>query len=281
MDGRPCVHVVSDSLGDTACDVVLAAAGQFPEGSFDIARLPKVERIDQVESYLQAQLSGAAPIAVFHTIVDEALRREVIELLDQLHIPAVDLMGPAIRTLSALTGVAPAGIPGVIHKTDDRYFHRIECMEYFVEHDDGRNADDLSGADIVLLGISRTSKTPLSMYLAFHGYHVANIPLALGLEPPESIFKIDPARIYGLLSTTSVIHGIRERRLDDDLSRAVAGEYADPGYIEAELDAARALYRRLGCFVVRTDGKAVEESAAEIVARLEQVRAARRARGAH
>lgn len=279
MGGRPCVHVISDSLGDTACDVVLAAAGQFPEGSFDIARLPKVERIDQVEAYLQAHLCGAVPIAVFHTIVDETLRGEVIELLDGLHTPSVDLMGPAIGALFALTGVAPAGIPGVIHKTDDRYFHRIECMEYFVEHDDGRNADDLSGADIVLLGISRTSKTPLSMYLAFHGYHVANIPLALGLEPPKSIYEIDPARIFGLLSTTSVIHDIRERRLDDVYSRAVARDYADPTYIEAELDAAHALYKRLGCFVVRTDGKAVEESAAEIIARLERVYAARQARG--
>lgn len=278
MGLHPCVHVISDSLGDTACDVVLAAAGQFPEGSVAIARLPKVERIEQVEAYLEPKVAAAATIAVFHTIVDEALRGQVVDLLARLRIPGVDLMGPAIGVLSVLTSLEPAGIPGVIHKTDDSYFHRIECMEYFVEHDDGRNADDLSGADIVLLGISRTSKTPLSMYLAFHGYHVANIPLALGMEPPASIFTVDPARIYGLLSTTSVIHDIRERRLNDELALAVAAAYADPAHIDAELDAARSLYRRLGCFVVRTDGKAVEESAAEIIAHLERIIAARASR---
>lgn len=116
------------------------------------------------------------------------------------------------------------------------------------------------------------------MYLAFHGYHVANIPLALGMEPPASIFTVDPARIYGLLSTTSVIHDIRERRLNDELALAVAAAYADPAHIDAELDAARSLYRRLGCFVVRTDGKAVEESAAEIIAHLERIIAARASR---
>ena len=130
----------------------------------------------------------------------------------------------------------------------------------------------------MLLGISRTSKTPLSMYLAFQGYHVANIPLALGIEPPASIFTVDPARIYGLLSTTSVIHDIRERRLNDELALAVAAAYADPTHIDAELDAARSLYRRLGCFVVRTDGKAVEESAVEIIAHLERILAARASR---
>ena len=86
----------------------------------------------------------------------------------------------------------------MIHKTDDLYFHRIEAMEYFVEHDDGRGCNDLSGADIVLLGVSRTSKTPLSMYLAYQGYKVANVPLAHGMEPPKSIYEVDPMQLFGL-----------------------------------------------------------------------------------
>lgn len=91
----------------------------------------------------------------------------MLDYLGMLHIRSVDLIGPTLAVLSSLVGVPPKGVAGVIHKTDDRYFHRIEAMEYFVEHDDGRGCDDLSGADIVLLGVSRTSKTPLSMYLAY------------------------------------------------------------------------------------------------------------------
>lgn len=275
MERTATVHVISDALGDTACDVVLAAAGQFPEGAIAIARLPKVERIEQVESYLAPYIAAGARFAVFHTIVDTELRRAVDALLQRLNVPAVDLMGPAMGVISALTGLAPLGVPGIIHRTDDSYFQRIACMEYFVEHDDGRGADDLSDADLVLLGISRTSKTPLSMYLALQGYRVANIPLALGIEPPAAIFSLDPARVFGLLSTAPVVHDIRERRLGDGLARAVAASYADPEHIEAELEMARALYRRLGCFVVRTDGKAVEESAAEIIGHLERIERAR------
>ena len=276
----PTVLVISDSLGDTACEVVLAAAGQFEEGSIRIARLPKVERVQQVVDYLAPRIEEGERIAVFHTIVTEDLRAEVVDALLDLRVPAVDLMGPAMYILSYLTGCHPSGIPGTIHRTDDAYFRRIDAMEYFVEHDDGRGADDLSHADIVLLGVSRTSKTPLSMYLAFHGYKVANIPLAHGMEPPASLYDVDPMRLFGLLSTTDVIADIRDRRLGDDMARAVAGSYADPVAIEREMDEARALMKHLGCFIIRTDKKAVEEAGAEIIAHLEEMRALRDARRA-
>lgn len=272
------VHVISDALGDTACEVVLAAAGQFREGSVRIARLPRVTGIDEVERYLAPHIASGEPIAVFHTIVDPELRSQLAFTLRHLDVPSVDLMGPALDTLSALLGDRPACTPGVIHRTDERYFRRIEAMEYFVAHDDGRGADDLSDADIVLIGVSRTSKTPLSMYLAFQGYRVANVPLARGVEPPPSIFEVDPMCLFGLLSTADIVAGIRERRLGDGESRVRAASYADPEEVARELEEAHALMRRLGCFVVRTDRKAIEESAAEITARLDAVAAARRAR---
>lgn len=272
------VHVISDALGDTACEVVLAAAGQFREGSVRVARLPRVTGIDEVARYLAPHIASGEPIAVFHTIVDPELRSQLAFTLRHLDVPSVDLMGPALDTLSALLGDRPACTPGVIHRTDERYFRRIEAMEYFVAHDDGRGADDLSDADIVLIGVSRTSKTPLSMYLAFQGYRVANVPLARGVEPPPSIFEVDPMRLFGLLSTADIVAGIRERRLGDGESRVRAASYADPEEVARELEEAHALMRRLGCFVVRTDRKAIEESAAEITARLDAVAAARRAR---
>lgn len=276
----PTVHVISDSLGDTACEVVLAAAGQFDEGSIRIARLPKVANIDQVETHLAPRIAFGGKHAVFHTIADPVLRAQVCDTCAALQIPSMDIMGPTTGVLSVITGQEPHGIPGTIHRTDERYFKRIEAMEYFVEHDDGRGADDLSDADIVLLGISRTSKTPLSMYLAFQGYRVANIPLAPGLEPPKSIYNIDPMRLFGLLSTTDVIAGIRDRRLGDDYTRAMASSYSDPESITREMEEAHALMKRLGCFIVRTDRKAIEESAAEIIEHLDTIQAARAARRA-
>ena len=229
VTARPTVIVISDSLGDTACEVVLAASGQFDEGAFRVLRLPKVTSVGQVKSFVGPRVDADhRDVAVFHTIVDPALRARVLDYLGMLHIRSVDLIGPTLAVLSSLIGVPPKCVAGVIHKTDDRYFHRIEAMEYFVEHDDGRGCDDLSGADIVLLGVSRTSKTPLSMYLAYQGYKVANVPLAHGMEPPKSIYEVDPMHLFGLISTVDVISEIRDSRLGDDYARAVAGSYAEP-----------------------------------------------------
>lgn len=265
------VLVISDALGETAASVALAAAGQFDEGAVAIERLSRVQDARQVKSYLEPLLSAGKKIAAFHTIVQDELRKDVADLLVKLGVPAIDLLGPAIGTIAALTGLAPKGIPGIIHRTDEHYFQRIACMEYAVEHDDGRGADDLSEADIVLIGVSRTSKTPLSMYLALQGYRVANIPLAPQMEPPQALFEVDPARIFGLVTTMEAIAPIRAQRLGTTLAQSVAGSYADPTSIELEFAYARSLMKRLGCFVVHTDGKAIEESATEIIERINRI----------
>lgn len=277
MDKLATVLVISDALGETAASVALAAAGQFDEGAVAIERLSRVQDARQVKRYLESLAGAAKKIAAFHTIVQDELRSEVAGLLIEQGIAAVDLLGPAIDTIAALTGLAPKGIPGIIHQTDERYFQRIACMEYTVEHDDGRGADDLSEADIVLIGVSRTSKTPLSMYLALQGYHVANIPLAPQMEPPQALFEVDPARIFGLVTTVEAIAPIRAQRLGTAQAQSAAGSYADPNAIELEFAYARSLMKRLGCFVVHTDGKAIEESATEIIERLNRILLARNA----
>lgn len=271
MDKLATVLVISDALGETAASVALAAAGQFDEGAVAIERLSRVQDARQVKRYLESLAGVAKKIAAFHTIVQDELRCEVAGLLVEQGIAAVDLLGPAIGTIAALTGLAPKGIPGIIHRTDEHYFKRIACMEYAVEHDDGRGADDLSTADIVLIGVSRTSKTPLSMYLALQGYRVANIPLAPQMEPPQALFEVDPARIFGLVTTMEAIAPIRAQRLGTTLAQSVAGSYADPTSIELEFAYARSLMKRLGCFVVHTDGKAIEESATEIIERVNRI----------
>ena len=263
----PTVHVISDSLGDTAADVALAAAAQFDNGTVHIERLPKVTTIEQVRRFILQREHSVAPenILVFHTIANKELRSQLQDELDRRGIPSIDLLGPALDAISRLTGEQPHGQAGIIRRTDARYFRRIDAMEFFVAHDDGRNPEDLTKADIVLVGVSRTSKTPLSMYLSFQGYKVANVPLARGVEPPKELFEVEPFRIFGLLSTTEVLSAVRNERLGSLEARAVAGSYADPLCIEEELDEARALMRRLGCIVIHTNERAVEETAQVIL----------------
>ena len=276
-ENKPIVHIISDSLGDTATDVVMAAAGQFKPDTVRIERLSKVENVNQVRVYFDEHTDPDSPTAAFHTIVDSSLRAQVRSELDRRGIPSIDLMGPAITVLSTLTGQDPMNVPGVIHTTDERYFRRVEAMEFFVDHDDGRNPQDYPKADVVLVGVSRTSKTPLSMYLAFLGFKVANVPLALGVNPPEELFQVDPGRIFGLVSNTNTLAEIRQRRLFDDAAFALAGSYANPDEIDVEQAEARAFMKSLGCIVIHTNGKAVEESASEIIEHIEALNRARSA----
>ncbi len=278
----PTVHVISDSLGDTAADVALAAAAQFDNGTVHIERLPKVTSIEQVRRFILQREHTLAPekILVFHTIANPVLREELKDELARRGIPAIDLLGPALDAIARLTGESPHGQAGVLRRTDERYFRRIEAMEFFVSHDDGRNPEELTKADIVLIGVSRTSKTPLSMYLSVQGYKVANIPLAKGVEPPKELFDVESFRIFGLLSTPQTLSTIRNERLGSLEARNVAGSYADPLCIEEELDEARALMRRLGCIVIRTDGRAVEETSQVILGYFQRAEALYEARKA-
>lgn len=278
QSARRVVLVVSDSLGVTGYEVARAACGQFDGVDIAIERLSKVNDASVVEGAVRQFLDEGRALSVLYTIADGSLRDEVGDRLRAMGVSGVDVLGPAVRALSESSGIEPSGIAGSIHRTDEEYFRRIEAMEYFVEHDDGRGADDLDDADIVLIGISRTGKTPLSMYLAHLGYRVANIPLVPGVEPPASLFSADPGKVFGLISTTEVVSTIRDRRLGDDMSRAVAFDYADPDRVQSEMDDARALIKKLGCITVRTDGKAIEESAAEILERMRQVRIGRELR---
>jgi regulator of PEP synthase PpsR (kinase-PPPase family) len=270
-------YVISDSLGGTASGVVSAAAAQFERGSVEVIRLTKVESVDDVRAYLDAHFDPERPCAVFHTIADPELRQQIKEELEGRMIPSIDLIGPSISILSVLTGSAPSRAAGQTHVADDRYFRRISAMEFFVDHDDGRNPEGLKDAEIVLVGVSRTSKTPLSMYLAFLGYDVANVPLAHGMEPPSQLLEeVDSGRIFGLLSTVDVLSEIRDSRLSDDATYAAAGSYADPAQISDEQREARVYMKKLGCLVIHTEHKSVEETASEIV---EHIEALERARG--
>ncbi|HET6352277.1 MAG TPA: pyruvate, water dikinase regulatory protein [Coriobacteriia bacterium] len=254
------IHVVSDSLGETGEMVARAAVGQFEPDSFRIERLPKIESPEQLRREVKSHCGRYC--IFFYTLVDQSLCDEMRKLCDE-GVNGVDLLSPALRLLIDVTGYEPTGEAGSIRRTDEDYFDRIEAMEFAVKHDDGRNPEGYIDADVVLVGVSRTSKTPLSMYLAFKGIRVANYPFAPGIDPPRELFEVDPRKVFGLVTDPEVLLEIRRERMRE-LGTWVPG-YAERESVEVELEEARALMRRIGCLVVHTDNRAVEEAAQEIL----------------
>jgi regulator of PEP synthase PpsR (kinase-PPPase family) len=254
------VHVLSDSLGETGEMVARAVIAQFEPDSFRIERLRKVSTPQQLRETVKDHC-GLHCIFLY-TLVDPLLRSEMETLIAE-GVNGADLLGPSVSLLSTATGHRPAGEAGAMHRTDEDYFDRIGATEFAVAHDDGRNPEEMGNADIVLIGVSRTSKTPLAMYLASKGYRVANIPFAPGVEPPVELFGVDPHKVFGLVASATTLVRIRRERMRE--FGAVVPGYADREAVEQELVEARGLMRRIGCIVIHTDSRAVEESAQEII----------------
>lgn len=207
---------------------------------------------------------GDPRLIVFYTLVDRSIHKQLAAFLkEHPEVVAVDLLTDAIQSIAQVSGKTPLIIPGEMHITNAHYFKRIEAMEFTISHDDGRNPQDLPKADIVLLGVSRSSKTPTSIYLSQEGIRVANVPLDLATTPPKELYEVDPSRLFGLITTPEVLINIRKRRLGNAI--AVASSYADPESVVQDLEKARAFMRKLGCIVVHTENRAVEETAQEIL----------------
>lgn len=269
-DKLPTVHVVSDSIGATAQTIARAAAACFDVYDPAIEILPRVTSCEQMVQELDDHVAlhrekGICPFVLFYTLVNPQMRAR-IETYVQEHddlIIGVDLMSDALDALAQATGRDPVPEPGRLHSVNEHYFHRIEAMEFTISHDDGRNPQDLTEADIVLIGVSRSSKTPLSMYLSQLGYKVANVPLDLQTTPPREIYDVEPSRLFGLIISPEILADIRKRRLGN--ASNVAASYADLECVYQDLEEARALMRKLGCIVIRTDNRAIEETAQEIL----------------
>ena len=260
------VHVLSDSLGETADLVGRAAASQFPRGSLEIVRHPKVACASSLEEVVRAAADSAC--IFLYTLADPLLGERMDTLINELGLVAVDVLGPVVEAFSGLVGTAPTGEVGAIRKTDRGYFERIEALEFTVKHDDGRNPEGLAEAEVVLVGVSRTGKTPLAMYLAFKGYKTANIPLMPEVQPPRELFEVDARRVFGLTSDPGLLASIRSQRLSE--LGVYARQYAEREAVVREVEHARSVMRRLRCIVIHTDNRAIEETAQEIIRYLEQ-----------
>ncbi|MDA5559421.1 kinase/pyrophosphorylase [Exiguobacterium sp. MMG028] len=261
------VFVVSDSVGETCELVVRAASIQFHENAIETLRIPFVED-EQTIIDVVTQAKAQHAIIAF-TLVNEEHRALLMRLGEEHQVKTVDLLGDLLDVLSGQLKEAPREKPGLIYRLDDDYFRKIEAMEFAVKYDDGRDPRGLKKADIVLVGVSRTSKTPLSQYLALKRYKVANVPLVPESRPPEELFDLPAERCVGLIISPEKLISIRMERLKS-LGLKPEADYAQLERINRELEYARGIYERIGCDVIDVTNKAVEETAGIILRHLEQ-----------
>lgn len=259
---RPALlFVVSDGTGDTAAKAARAAMLQF-ETNWRMRTFSGIRRVSHAQRIVQ-EAARAGALLIF-TVVNREVARELIERGAEYGVPTVDLLGPLMAKLGEHLRVEPRLEPGLLHGFSDDYFRRVEAVEFAVRHDDGANLHTLFQADIVLTGVSRTSKTPLSMYLAQRGYKAGNVPLIPGLDPPRELLELHPRKVYGLVVGMDTLLSVRRARVQT-LGAAPYLSYVDPEAIHAELQRARRIFRERGWKIVDISGRAVEENAARII----------------
>lgn len=257
-----CIYAISDAIGETAEAVAQAAASQFNTGHFDVICVPYVNSTKQIIDIVEEMPKANSMIC--HTLVDANLRVVLNEEAAKRHIPSVDIMGPMLHALSRVSGQLPKMTPGLIHQLNSDYFQRVEAIEFAVKYDDGKNPLGILLADIVLVGVSRTSKTPLSMYLANKRFKVTNIPLVPEVEPPAELFQIPPEKIIGLIIDPMPLNDIRRQRLKV-MGLSWDSSYASMDRILEELEYAKRIMKRLRCRIIDVSNRAVEETASRIV----------------
>jgi regulator of PEP synthase PpsR (kinase-PPPase family) len=260
------LHIVSDATGETATRLVMALEAQFPDETFEEIRHPRVETVEDLQ--LAVERAKGRPAVVVYTIVKPELREEMRQLCRRSKVHYCDILGPPLASIAKVSGTGAQMKAGARPPLNSAYFKRMAAIEFAVKYDDGLGAKGLREADIVLVGVSRTSKTPLSMYLGYMGYKTANVPIVKGIEPPEELFRISPAKVVGLTIDASRLADIRRERAR--LMQAGRQQYAGLVEVYEELEEATSVHRRLGCPVIDVTELSVEETAVRIIRLVER-----------
>lgn len=256
------IYIISDSLGETGEQVARAVISQFNTTDYEIRRHPYVLDRDSLEEILGE--SKKENSIILYTMVDSDHVDRIISHCEENDIPYVDLMSDLIKAIQSRIHMEPKREPGIIRKLDERYFSRVEAIEFAVKYDDGKDPRGLKKADLVILGISRTSKTPLSMYLANKNIKVANIPLVPEANPPKEIYEIPAKKIIGLTNSPDKLNNIRTERLKA-LGLSSNASYASMNRIFEEIEYAEKIMKKIGCPIIDVSDKAIEETAAIII----------------
>ncbi len=257
------VFILSDSTGDTAEKVVSAALKQFDTPGVEVIIFPRVREEQEIEALVERAANSRALLV--HTTVNPRHRELLQTLCSDAGLEDVDLIGTLMGKLGSFLELEPKQLPGGLHAVNDDYFRRIDAVEFAVKNDDGQHPRNLRKASIVLVGISRTSKTPLSTYLAQRGHKVANVPLVMGIQPPDELFAVDQDRVYALTIQAKALFRIRQARLQS-LGMPSDTAYGMHDHIGDEIGYAEAIFEANPRWpVLDVTDKAIEETAAELL----------------
>lgn len=259
------IFIISDGTGRTAKQALKAALVQFEGTEVKTYLRPNVRTEVQVEEIIEEahQIKGL----IIHTIVSKKLRDFILEKSRLFDLYAIDIMGPLLAHLSHHFDNSPSEKPGIYSKLNKAYFQRIEAIEYMLRHDDGQRVDELDKADIVLLGVSRTFKTPLSVYMAYKGWFVANVPIILDFPLPEIVHILPPEKVFCLTTYSNRLSELRKTR--DTYLGGMAGDYASRSFVMKELNYASRLFRMHPDWIkINVTDKPIEEISSEILSKL-------------
>lgn len=262
------IFAVSDSIGETSNQVALAAASQFNEG-VEVERIPYIKTIEDANDVIEAAKEVESSIVV-STIINVQIREYLTQVGLENNVSVINVLGPILNIASMKLGKVPNYNPGAMWETDEEYFKRIEAMEFAMQYDDSKDYRGLKNADVVLVGLSRTSKTPLCMYLANKGIKAINIPLMPEVGVPEEIYKLDRKKIFGLTIDPFRLIEIRKKRLDKFHRIPSNVEYASDARVLEEFDFADRIIRRLGCKTIDVTQRAIEDTALIILESIKQ-----------
>ena len=253
------LFVVSDSIGETAQRVINAVLAQFPDlNNYEIKKFPFVDSKEVLTNILSDALQEKAVVVT--TLVNEELNELCADFARRTGLEYVDYMSPLVKIVSERTQMTPSYQSGSLYLMDEDYFNRVEAIEFSVRYDDGKDPKGFAKSDLVILGISRTSKTPLSMYLANRSFKVSNLSLIPEVPVPKEIFQIDSRRIIGLTADPEYIRKVRQSRLVS-LGLTGSSSYVSLERIKEELKYSQNLYQQLGATIINVENKSIEESA--------------------
>ena len=256
------IYIVSDGTGRTAEQTLQAALTQFPDSQVDIILKQRIRSEMQIVEMIPEIKRDTG--LVVHTLVSQALRDSLVRLTRIHNIDTIDLMGPLLGRLSLYFANTPKQEPGLFFQLNKEYFKRIDSMQFAFNHDDGQRFYEYDKAEIVLVGVSRTFKTPLCIYLAFKGWFVANYPVILHVEPPEILTSLPPGRVFGLTTEAADLSTLRTAR--EQYLGGCTGEYTSIAHVKQELMYANNLFEQYGWPVISVTSKPIEEIASEILA---------------
>lgn len=267
IDNQHWIYVCSDAAGTTAETVAKATIRQFQMSEVQLKRFSQLQDEEEIRAIVHE--AAAQQAFIMYTLVQPELR-EMMRLEAALHnVHAFDIMGPAMKGFVDTFHNTPQQLPKLPYTMDEDYYRRIEAIEYAVRNDDGKSLTELTQADIVLIGVSRTSKTPLSVYLAHKGYKTANIPIVPEVQPPEILLQLEPQRVIGLTMKADQLIRIREARLQG-LGLLSGAKYAEQARVERELAYARQFMERIGCIIIDVTNRAIEETSEIIIDHIQQ-----------